>query len=374
MADSILTEVRGRVGIMTLNAPKSLNSLSLSMIEDLLSGLNRFRDQDEISCVVLAGAGEKAFCAGGDVRRLYQALKEQEPKTGAAPEAIEFFTKEYRLDYAIHKFKKPILVLADGIVMGGGMGLLMGASHRLVTERTKLAMPEVTIGLYPDVGGSWFLNRLPRPFGAFLGLCGARLNAGDGLYFGFANHYLPSELLSALWQGLTKLPWSDDGRKNHELLSELLLDLRGALPLPESTARSFEEQIHKLAPIDDVREFHKKGRDLLTSSDPWAAQCYATFAAGSPSSAAIIVEQLKRCQGLSLAEVFRSELNLSVQCTLHPDFKEGVRALLVDKDGSPKWSPASLEELTSDWLDSYFQPLWDADTHPLRNLEKEDRV
>src|SRR5690554_2149845 len=210
-----------RIGVVTLNSEKSLNALSLPMIQELLPRLQHWADADDIACVVLQGAGDKAFCAGGDIVAMYHAMKAQPGVL--VDEVADFFSQEYRLDYAIHTFPKPLLVWGHGIVMGGGMGLMNGASHRIVTERSLLAMPEITIGLYPDVGATYFLSKLPDNMGLFLGLTAAQVNAADALYIGLADFAIASDMRDNTLHALTDASWSDDNELNLATLTDTLL-------------------------------------------------------------------------------------------------------------------------------------------------------
>ena len=365
----IICQKNGCLGSITLSSEKTLNALSLPMIAEIRAVLKQWKEDEGIACVLFQGAGEKAFCAGGDVRRLYDAIiKQPEQARGELLEdCTAYFIQEYSLDYEIHRFPKPIVVWGDGIVMGGGIGLAAGASHRVVTEKSTLAMPEIAIGLYPDVGGTWFLNKMPEGFGLFLGLTGARLNAVDCLYTGLADHFIPANLKLDVVTRLQETNWESSSEDNSAKVTTILNSISANHQPGRSLAQPHQSFISSLEKISSVRAF----REALLgyrNKDEWIDAGIKGFEAGSPSSAHIIFEQLKRGSSLSLEEVFQSELNLSLQCTIHPDFAEGVRALLVDKDRSPKWQPATLEEINNSWVESYFSPLWKDDEHPLKQL------
>lgn len=351
----ILTEIKNKVGIITLNSEKTLNSLSLPMIEELQAVLADWKTSDEVACIFIQGAGEKAFCAGGDVRRLHDAIIEQRKLDAAKvpQDCFDFFSKEYQVDYTIHTYPKPVIVWGHGIVMGGGIGLMVGASHRIVTEKSKLAMPEITIGLYPDVGGTWFLNKMPSAYGLYLGLTGARLDGADCKFLGLADYYTEASSKESILNALEIAEWQGD---SYGIVSDILKHVSEAVTIPESQAAAHHAFVQKFEGVHTLHEF----RAILTGypeKDEWINNGIKSFEAGSPSSANIIFRQLELGKDMDLKEVFQSELNLSCQCCIHPDFAEGVRALLVDKDQSPKWYPATLDEVTEEWIDSYFVQL-----------------
>jgi enoyl-CoA hydratase/carnithine racemase len=360
-----------RIGVATLNAGKSLNALTLDMIRLLDPRLKAWALDPEIACVVLSGTGDKAFCAGGDVRSLREAiLAHQAPAPN--PQAEAFFSEEYRLDYRIHTYPKPILVWGGGIVMGGGLGLLAGASHRVVTETSRIAMPEIGIGLYPDVGGSWFLRRMPGRTGLFLALTGAALNGHDALAVGLADFFLRAADRGALMEHLGTVAWTDAPAANHAALSRALRQFAGnATELrPASNVRTHAETIERLTDGDTLAEVVA----LITGyrgEDAWLGKAAATLAGGSPTSAALIWSIWHRARHMSLAEAFRMELIVSLQCCEHPDFAEGVRALLVDKDNKPRWTPATLTEVSDAWIAEHFTAPWSPwanQAHPLADL------
>jgi enoyl-CoA hydratase/carnithine racemase len=357
-----------KLGMATLNAPKSLNALSLEMISLLDGALAQWARDPQIACVVLTGAGDKGLCAGGDVRYLREAIRTYH---GSAPnpQVQDFFTGEYRLDYHIHTYPKPILVWGDGVVMGGGLGLLAGASHRIVTERSRLAMPEVTIGLYPDVGASWFLPRMPGRTGLFLALTGASLNAHDALCVGLADFFIPTASRDALFEALSAIPWSAIIRDNRMALSRLLRSFaaRAQTPLPPANVRLNSDAIRQVTDADTLSEVVGLigGYD---GNDPWMRRAADTLRKGSPTSVALVWEIWHRAKYFSLAEAFGMELIVSVQCGAHPDFAEGVRALLIDKDNAPRWTPATLAEVSPAWIAEYFQAPWRQSVEALQPL------
>jgi len=344
-----------RVGFATLNAERTLNALNQAMIDLLLPQLQRWAEDPAIACVMLAGSGGKAFCAGGDIVGLYRAIQAHGP--GPNPTVERFFATEYRLDYLIHTYPKPLLCWGHGIVMGGGLGLMAGASHRVVTAESRLAMPEITIGLYPDVAGTWFLNRMPGRTGLYLALTGCSINAADALYAGLADYLLDNEQREAVAAALTAADWSDDPGANRALLSRLLRGFAAErhAPRPEPQLECHREAIDRATDQHRVEDIVAALR-AEAEHTPWLAAGLETLLRGCPTSARVILEQYRRGRHLSLRETFERELELSVQLTRRPDFAEGVRALLVDKDRNPRWQPATLAEVSEEMVEALFLP------------------
>lgn len=362
--DTLATRSGLHWGIATLNAPAALNALSPPMVAALAAQLARWAADPQVAGVLLQASGDKAFCAGGDLRHMHTALVGGSGDPVAAVQ--DFFSTQYALDHAIHTYPKPLLCWGHGIVMGGGLGLVAGASHRVVTPGSRLAMPEVSIGLYPDVGGSWFLGRMPGRIGLFLALTGAPLNATDALFCGLADHALPHADKGAVLQALAQAPWTQDAQHNRAHLSRLLAQQAAAAPLPASPVRTHFDQLQQLMAGDDLLDIDARLRSLQTD-DPWLASAAGTYAQGCPTSAALAFALWQRCRHLSLADVFRLEHTVSLGCCAHPNFAEGVRALLVDKDRNPRWSPARLADVTPAWVAAHFQPRYPG-THPLASL------
>ncbi|MFT4194946.1 enoyl-CoA hydratase/isomerase family protein [Ottowia sp.] len=357
-------------GRATLNTPASLNALSLAMVDLLDPQLAAWAADPQVAGVVLDAAGDKAFCAGGDVVSLAREIRSlHETQPGVAPAiASDFFEREYRLDHRIHTFPKPLLVWGHGIVMGGGIGLMAGASHRVVTPRTRLAMPEIGIGLYPDVGGSWFLPRLPGRAGAFLALTGAPLNAADALFAGMADFALRAEDHDALLAAIQGARWQGEAAADGAGLSHLIEALAaGGVELPASPLRAHLDRINAVIGHDRLVDIAPRLAALANDADPWLVQAGAAFAKGSPTSAALALEMQRRCRHASLAEALRLEYQASVGCCAHEDFAEGVRALLIDKDKTPRWTPATLAEVTPAWIDAHLAPRFTG-PHPLADL------
>lgn len=367
----------GRIGVATLNAPKSLNALTLTMAQQLMAKLDAWAVDRSIVAVWLEGAGEKAFCAGGDVVALYRSMTEEGENRGSGRDSVfaeTYFTTEYRLDYRIHTYPKPILLWGDGIIMGGGLGLMAGASHRIVTETTRIAMPEITIGLYPDIGASWFLNRMPPGVGAYLGITGAQLNARDALDLGMADHFVPRERRETLLEALGEADYGArtprDLRSGVQAVVDEMED-RTQAPQPQVGPHldHIQNVVGKVDAPTAVKRILRDGRD-----DPWLAANRARLEAGSPLSAHLVWLMLDRHRQTSLADAFRDELNLSVQCCRQGDVAEGVRALLVDKDKNPQWQHADVDSVPQADLDALMVPLWSSEAHPLRDLGTGERV
>ncbi|RUO38172.1 enoyl-CoA hydratase [Aliidiomarina shirensis] len=355
-----------KIGIACLNSERSLNALSLDMILLLEPQLRAWQSDPEIACVWLEGAGEKAFCAGGDIVAMYHAMQEM-PNEPVA-EVVDFFTAEYRLDHLIQTYDKPILVWGDGFVMGGGMGLMNGASHRVVTERSRLAMPEISIGLYPDVGATYFLGQLPDNMGLFLGLTAAQVNAADALYLGMADFAIASDLHTNTLQALVNASWTDDNELNHATLTDTLQQrIFSSEELAEGPLFARRDLISKLLEGNDIVAVSEQFLQHETD-DELMSRAQKTLARGCPLTAHIVWQQLQFGGSLALADAFQLELTLSVNCAVKGDFVEGVRALLIDKDRKPKWTHKSIADVTADDIDSMFISPWAEDEHPLRDL------
>ena len=365
--DSVLVEElitkTGNLGLLTLNSEKTLNSLTLEMVHTLTAHLKKWADDDAIKAVILRGSGDKAFCAGGDVLALYQSATN--PVDGICVAAEEFFFHEYQLDYLIHTYDKPIIFLGNGIVMGGGLGLMAGASHRIVTETTRIAMPEITIGLFPDVGSTIFLNQLPYNLGYFFALTGAQMNAKDALFCHLADYAIQWQEYDNLVDALKKTKWQEDIETNHQLVSQLLKEKScESSSLPEGNI------IHNLLILEETCRHNSlskiiEGIKHFDDENPWLTKAKIGLTTGSPFSALVIYEQLKRHLYVDLQSAFISEYTLMCNMVAYPDFIEGVRALLIDKDKKPKWQYQDFAHIPSSVIESLFTPRWK--THPLKS-------
>ncbi|RLT94461.1 enoyl-CoA hydratase/isomerase family protein [Ketobacter sp.] len=371
MTDSVVFETLAAgngqsIGVATLNVEKKLNSLNQDMVALLTEQFTHWQQDDKIACVWLQGAGEKAFCAGGDVKCLRDRIDAVGPKD-ALPYVQAFFENEYRLDYLIHRYAKPIICWGHGIVMGGGIGLMSGASHRVVTETSRMAMPEITIGLYPDVGGTWFLNHAPGRTGLFLGLTGANFNAADALFVGMADRFVPSAQKAAVLAALQQQEWSQSAVENSARVSAVLREFEALSQLPAGNVRKHYDLIQAVTDGDTTAQVVHNIL-AIESEEKWLQKAVATLKAGCPTTAHLVFEQLRRGKKLSLEGVFQMELVMSLQCSLHPDFPEGVRALLVDKDGAPKWQHESVDAVSAQWIAEHFEMPWAQGGNPLADL------
>ncbi|WP_321847230.1 enoyl-CoA hydratase/isomerase family protein [Pseudomonas paraveronii] len=345
LQEEVLADVRNHVGHLTLNRPAGLNAINLNMVRGLAQQLQAWADDPQVYAVVLRGAGEKAFCAGGDIRSLYDSFKNGDTLHE------DFFVEEYALDLAIHHYRKPVLALMDGFVLGGGMGLVQGADLRVVTERSRLAMPEVAIGYFPDVGGSYFLPRIPGELGIYLGVTGVQIRAADALYCGLADWYLDSTKLADLDQKLDQLQWQDSPLK----------DLQGVLAklavqqLPDAPLAALRPAIDHFFALPDVPSIVEQLQQVtVANSHEWALTTANLMQTRSPLAMAVTLEMLRRGRRLPLERCFALELHLDRQWFERGDLIEGVRALIIDKDKSPRWNPATLYELDTSHVESFF--------------------
>ncbi|MEH6565116.1 MAG: enoyl-CoA hydratase/isomerase family protein [Halopseudomonas sp.] len=340
----VIAEVRGHIGHLTLNRPAGLNALTLEMVRLLRSQLEQWATNTAIQAVVLRGAGERAFCAGGDIRGIY------DKHLAGEPGIEEFFSEEYALDGYIHAYPKPVLALMDGFVLGGGMGLAQGASIRLVTERARLGMPETGIGYFPDVGGSYFLPRLPGEIGIYLGITGNHIDAADALHSGLADLCLHSNQLGRLDQLLDTFDASSNLQAH---LAEL-----GPCTLPSSRLAQLQPAIDLHFSQPDIASIrHSLTTETRSAYADWATTTVKVIDNRSPIAMAVTLELLRRGRHLSLEQCFAMELHLDRQWFEGGDIVEGVRALLVDKDKQPRWNPAHIDQVDAGRVAAFFADL-----------------
>lgn len=359
----VLTEVRGALGCITLNRPRALNALSLPMIRALTAALIAWRDDPAVQAVAIRGMGKEgafgAFCAGGDIRFFHQAMLRGDG------ELEDFFTEEYALNHLIHHYPKPYIAFMDGIVMGGGMGISQGARLRIVTQRTRMAMPETNIGLFPDVGGGWFLARCPAHGGEWLALTSEVIGAGDALALQLADTCFDPARLALAWDALAALNSFDADALAAWQNAYRVEAPATALPL-QAVARCFDQP--------DVLHIVQA---LEREPGEWASATVKALRTHSPLMLQVTLEQIRRGATMSLADELRMERDMVRHCfnTRHLDrymaateTMEGIRALVIDKDRTPKWNPPRLEEVTPHMVAGFFQSPWPAAAHPLRDL------
>jgi enoyl-CoA hydratase len=337
-SDEVLTRVDNGVGLITLNRPKAINSLNQTMVDALSAVLTRWEADDAVRAVVLSGAGERGLCAGGDVVAVYHSAR----KDGV--ETRRFWRAEYLLDGQVGRFVKPFVSLMDGIVMGGGVGVSAHANVRVVTDTSKIAMPEVGIGFVPDVGGAFLLSRAPGALGLHAALTGAPFSGADAIAMGFADHYVPHAQLDAFTQGIV-----DDG-------IESALAAHAVDP-PPSDLVAHRDWIDKCFSGDTVEDIVAalRGHDAGPAQD--AANLIATR---SPIAVSVALEAVRRAAKMeTLEDVLVQDYRVSSASARSHDLVEGIRAQIIDKDRNPKWSPATLAEITAADIEAYFEPVED---------------
>ncbi len=359
------TEVRGSVGFITLNRPNALNALTLSMIRALTACLLAWREDGKVQAVAIRGSTKAgpfgALCAGGDIRFFHQALLSGDP----TPE--DFFTEEYTLNHLIHTYPKPYIAFMDGVVMGGGMGISQGASHRLVTSRTKMAMPETAIGLFPDVGGGYFLSRCPGHTGEWLALTGTTLDASQAIALGLADQTVAVDQLQPLWDGLAQLQPCGPAQ-----VDDLVATFDIACDAGSTWAR---DQIDQYFSMDSVSAIVQA---LEQDSSDWATQTAVQLRQRSPLMLNVAFEQIRRARQLTLAQDLRMERDM-MRHVFYPqhlarrgaqtEAAEGIRALVVAKDNAPKWQPSRIEDVAPEMVEPFFSSPWVPHSHPLRRLD-----
>lgn len=338
MSDDVLISVEGRVGRLSLNRPKAIHALNLAMCEAMTKALLAWRDDDAIEAVIIDHAEGRGFCAGGDIRMLAESGAQ------GGEEARQFFHTEYRLNHLLFSYAKPIVAFMDGITMGGGVGISQPAQYRVATENTRFAMPETGIGLFPDVGGGWFLPRLEGRTGVYLALTGARINGAETLALGLATHYVAADNLAALKAQIIADPAAIEALLGEATVTAPPADIHAHIPrINEAFASDRFEEILEALEAD---------------GGEWAAAQLATLAGKSPQTCKVALRQLAEgAQMHDFAEQMAQEYAIGARVVTMHDFLEGVRALIVDKDHSPKWNPATAEAVTDDWIDAIFAPL-----------------
>lgn len=341
------------LGVIQLNRPQAINSLDLDMCRTMADKVSEWRHDTNIACIFIEGAGTKGFCAGGDVKKVREAIVKSKTAPHEFQYVIDFFVQEYRNDYQLSLVEKPIICWGSGIAMGGGLGVMQGASYRIVTESSVLSMPEISIGLYPDVGAAFFLSQLPLGVGLFLGLTGARFGPHDALDLGLADFYLKKAKRELVLDNLQKLEWADDPGHNHQKVAEVLLSHKHQLHLPSTISKHFPQ----LASLEKAKTIFEVVEQLeeLSQKSAWVAESMEYLKKGSPLSAHIIFQYLTRARSKTRREIFIQDFALSLQFSLRHDFAEGVRALLVEKDQNPKWQYTSLQDVPASEVAAHFE-------------------
>jgi enoyl-CoA hydratase len=366
MSEFVHTEVRQGVGMITLARPKALNALNLDMVRALLGTLHRWQADPSIAAVALRGSDKNGpfgqFCAGGDIRFFHEAA------LAGNPALEDFFTEEYALNHLTHHLGKPFIAFLDGIVYGGGMGLCQGASHRLVTANTKMAMPETLIGLFADVGGGYFLSRCPGASGAWLAMTGQAIPAAHAIGLGLADHWIDAAQQQAAWDALPALPNFEAAT----LQAWIAQNAPAHMPVYEAGAEG--AQIDKHFSESTVAAIFAS---LQADLDPWAQATLAGLRKRSPLMLHVALEHVRRAAGMTLAEDLRMERDMVRHCfhAAHlgrsgaaTDTVEGIRALVVDKDQQPRWNPSRIEDVQPDMVAPFFASPWPAFAHPLKDL------
>lgn len=336
MTSFIQTHVHGNVAEIVLDRPKALNALDSSMIRDMYAALTRWRDDDAITAVLVTSASERAFCAGGDIKSVRQSALDRDHNAVHA-----FFETEYQLNALIANYPKPYVALIDGHAMGGGLGISVHGSVRVVTEKAALAMPETAIGFFPDIGASYFLPRLTGATGMYLGLTGARASAADAVFSGLATHFVPSDKLGAL---------ADDLRAASSAADVDAVLSRHTTEAPASDLEDQLAEIDRVFGSGTITDMVAR----LTGDDEWTKQTREALTTLAPSSLWITAELVRRGADLSLRQCLDLELALGAEVTRNADFIEGVRAVLVDKDRNPSWNPPSIDDIDAEAIEALF--------------------
>ena len=344
-----------------LDAQGTLNSLSLEMTQILIPALKAWGRDERVAAVLFTGAGERAFCAGGDIQALYRAIvKNQAAGKTVDSYPFDFFANEYRMDHLIHSLPKPTVCMGHGVVMGGGLGIFSACRFRVVTERSRVAYPEVTIGLFPDAGGTWMLRNLALHQAIFLGCTGVHCTGGDALALGIGTHRVANADRDAVCAALLGIGYAGnaaDAERIDEALSAL-----PAVEMPPVQVGAIPDSLSLEGGYSGVVEQLRRLR-----GDGWVGKGVATMERGCPTTVGVVVEQLRRAPSLNLADCFRMEICIATHCALNQDFPEGVRALLIEKDNQPKWLFGDLDGLDHNHVLKHFEPPWPQS--PLHDLE-----
>jgi enoyl-CoA hydratase/carnithine racemase len=364
----VIVERQANAGLITLNRPKALNAMSLGMVRDITAALQRFQADPAVQLVAIRGSNKLGkpgtpeslfggFCAGGDIRYFHQAALAGDTSLD------DFFTEEYRLNHLIHHYPKPFIAFMDGVVMGGGMGLSQGASLRIVTEHTRMAMPETNIGLFPDVGGGYFLSRCPGHVGEYLALTGDVISADQALQYGLADVQLEAARLPALWAALAAESFANRQEVQAWLATHVGTQNKNAIK-PDARI----DAVFSLLRVKHMVDALEKAKD-----DRWAQKTATVLRKRSPLMLHVTLEQIRRARQISLADDLRMERDMVQHCFYDrpgtaSETVEGIRALAVDKDYTPAWNPARIEDVKPGMAEAFFVSPWAPAAHPLREL------
>jgi enoyl-CoA hydratase/carnithine racemase len=367
-ASYVLVERRGNAGLITLNRPKALNALSLAMVRDLTTALRELQVDPAVMVVAIRGSNKVGrpgttealfggFSAGGDIRYFHQAILANDSSLD------DFFTEEYQLNHLIHEYRKPFVAFMDGVVMGGGMGISQGASLRIVTEHTRMAMPETNIGLFPDVGGGYFLSRCPGHVGEYLALIGDVIGADEALQYGLADVKVDAARMPSIW--------ADMGAQAFTSINEAKSWLANEVGQPDPSVIQPDSHIDSFFSL--LRVKHMVDALEKAKDDRWAQKAATALRKRSPLMLHVTLEQIRRARQMTLADDLRMERDMVHHCFYDrpgtaSEVMEGIRALVIDKDYTPKWNPARIEDVKPGMADEYFVSPWTAETHPLKAL------
>ena len=354
-ADEILLGRRGGLATLIINRPQALNALTLGNYRRFAPALRSWATDPSVHAVVVRGVGDRAFCAGGDVRAVYEAGRGISGDPGLP---AVFFREEYELIRCIHRFPKPYIAVIDGITMGGGAGISVNGGYRIATERTLFAMPETAIGLFPDVGATRFLNRCPGQVGRHLGLTGARLGAADALYCGFATHFVLHDRIAELVEALGRVGWeTGDGRARIDAVLADFAEKPGSAPL--QALRPVVDQCFAGGSVEAILDALAAEAAAGGVHAGWAAETRAGLLTKSPTSLKLTLRQLTIGRDYDLEAALALEYRMTQHVMAAHDFYEGVRAALIDKDQRPRWQPSTLAEVHDYMIDAYFAPIGD---------------
>ena len=362
------TRTGHKIALMILNRASAMNAVDVEMVNRIDMLLKRWNEDDEVVAIVIRGDGEKAFCAGGDLRKLYQSVTSE--GKDRYQYADQFFTGEYRKNYQIHQIIKPIIGWGNGFVMGGGLGLFISTNHRIGTESMKLAWPEIRIGLFPDVTATWYLTRLPFPWGHWMGLTGCPINAEESRQLELTHYSMPSSQWSDMIKAVSQIQWCDNLAENHRQVRICLQTLTDSEALPKVRFRSEIEGLKELFRDNDLTRIAQEAQQWYDRLDEpsWLKQGLGQFLQGCPGTAHVVMKQLQEGGAMSLKEAVKLELQLAYQAVRHADFAEGVRAMVIDKDYQPQWQHPGVADVPEQWVDQLTQDPWTAEQHPFADL------